>query len=50
MPARSEIVEARGHLIDSQLLAGIFDKVIALGKGMSAPLCGFELVDRSHTL
>jgi lysine-ketoglutarate reductase/saccharopine dehydrogenase-like protein (TIGR00300 family) len=29
--SRSEIVEARGHLIDSQLLAGIFDKVIALG-------------------
>jgi len=31
VPDRSEIVEARGHLIDSQLLAGIFDKVIALG-------------------
>jgi lysine-ketoglutarate reductase/saccharopine dehydrogenase-like protein (TIGR00300 family) len=30
VPARSEIVEARGHLIDSQLLASIFDKVIAL--------------------
>jgi arginine dihydrolase len=31
VPSRSEIVEARGHLIDSQLLAGIFDKVIELG-------------------
>src|SRR6476646_4849514 len=30
MTARSEIVEARGHLIDSQLLAAIFDKVIEL--------------------
>ena len=29
---------------------GEFFKVIALGKGVSAPLCGFELVDRSHTL
>jgi len=29
---------------------GEFFKAIALGKGMSAPLCGFELVDRSHTL
>ena len=31
MPSRTEIVEARGHLIDSQLLAAIFDKVIELG-------------------
>ena len=30
MPARTEIVEARGHLVDSQLLAAIFDKVIEL--------------------
>jgi len=29
---------------------GEFFKVIALGKGVSAPLCGFELSDKSHTL
>ena len=29
---------------------GEFFKVIALGKGMPGPLCGFELADKSHTL
>ncbi len=37
MSTRSEIVEARGHLVDSQLLAAIFDKVIELG-------CTYEVV------
>ena len=27
-PERSEIVEAEGHLVDSQLLNAIFDRVI----------------------
>jgi lysine-ketoglutarate reductase/saccharopine dehydrogenase-like protein (TIGR00300 family) len=31
VPSPSEIVEAEGHLVDSQLLAVIFDKVIAAG-------------------
>lgn len=36
MPAHSELLEARGHLIDSGLLPAIFDKVIELG-------CSYEV-------
>ncbi len=34
----SEIVEAEGHLVDSQILSRIFDRVIECG-------CAFEVVD-----